>query len=98
MIRPDAREHAHLYRALMDGLGECGFNLAASRGRLVVGDLLEALDQLEAERSLRVALQARCDEQQEALGRVAFRVVNNPKAREEFAGFDFGPGPSVPLP
>jgi hypothetical protein len=95
-VRPDAAEHARHFRALLDGLDECWgmFHTTASRGRLVVADLLEALDELEAERRTRKHLQERVEQQQTLLGRTAARIMFSPEATAEFETFEFAP--SVP--
>lgn len=64
----EARVVAEAFAAFCDGLEQAGFAEYARRGRLVAGLLLEALDGLDAERSCRTALQARCETQQALLG------------------------------
>jgi hypothetical protein len=51
-----------------DAIEEAGLPQLARRSRLVARDLLDALEQLAAERSARVALQERCERQQAILG------------------------------
>ena len=58
-----------------DGLEDAGLGHIARRGRVVARDLLAALDQLDGERSARAALKARCDRQEEVLGRRAFEAT-----------------------
>jgi hypothetical protein len=58
-----------------DAIEEAGFPELASRSRLVAGDLLDALDMLDAERSARRALQERCERQQAILGRQADQAL-----------------------
>ena len=59
----------------LDGLEDAGFPEYARRGRVVARDLLDAVDQLELERSARRALQERCETQQEILGRHAYEAL-----------------------
>jgi hypothetical protein len=76
-----ARERGRLYRQLLDGLEETGmFFTTAQRGRVVVDDLLEALDELEAERSTRHALQRRCEELQAIVGKAAYDALRTADA------------------
>jgi hypothetical protein len=87
-----ARDRAKLHRQLLDGLEETGmFFTTAQRGRVVVADLLEALVELEAERTARVQLQERVEQQETLLRRVAARVMFSPEAAAEFETFEFAP-------
>ena len=74
MIVGDPGERAE-FVAFCDGLEEGGLPEYARRARIVARDLLEALDALEAERSVRVALQNRCEAQQELLGWRAYEAM-----------------------
>jgi hypothetical protein len=71
-----ARERARELVVFCDGFDEGGaYPEFARRARLVAGDLVEALDELAAERSARVALQARCETQQAILGKRAYDAL-----------------------
>jgi hypothetical protein len=68
-----ARSRASELVVFCDGFDEGGLYPGfTGRARSVARDLLDALGELEAERSARVALQARCERQQQLLGK---RVV-----------------------
>jgi hypothetical protein len=64
-----ARREAEELIVFCDGIEEGGFADYAQRGRVVARELIAALADLAAERSARVALQARCEVQQELLGK-----------------------------
>jgi hypothetical protein len=67
-----ARARARELLVFCDGFDEGGgYPELTRRARLVAGDLVEALDELAAERSARVALHARCETQQQLLGKRA---------------------------
>lgn len=77
MIVGDPVERALKLIAMLDGIdvvGQPGRRPLTCLGRLVARDLLDALNALEAERSARRALQARCERQQEILGGAAGRA------------------------
>jgi hypothetical protein len=63
----DARTRAQAFVSFCDGAEESGFRDYARRGRAVADDCLEALDQLDAERSARRALQERVEGLEEIL-------------------------------
>ena len=58
-----------------DGIAAGGFESFARRGRVAADDLLRALDELEAERSARVALQEQRDHAVDLLGERAYRAI-----------------------
>jgi hypothetical protein len=68
-VKTDPRALARDFVTYCDGVEEGGSVDYARRGRVVADELRRALDELEAERSARRALQRRCDAQQEILGR-----------------------------
>jgi hypothetical protein len=68
---PEARQRARDLIVFADGLAEGGFHEYARRARLVARHLLEALDALEASRSVADALKARCEMQQTLIERRA---------------------------
>lgn len=70
-----ARRDAHDLVVFCDGFEEGGFPELARHSRLVARELLAALDALEAERSVRVALQERCETQQQILARRAYEAL-----------------------
>jgi hypothetical protein len=72
-VLPGARDRARDLVSFCDGFDEGGlYPEFTRRARLVAGDLLDTLDELAAERSARVALQARCETQQAILGKRAY--------------------------
>jgi len=81
-----ARTDARDLIVFCDGIEEGGFAVYASRGRVVARELLAALDALDAERSARIALQARCETQQASLGKRADDAVR----RERDDSIPFG--------
>jgi hypothetical protein len=72
MIDGDARRAGRAFVVFCDGAEQGGLVDYARRGRAVARLLLDAIDELEAERSVRVALQERCETQQAILGRAAY--------------------------
>jgi hypothetical protein len=61
--------------AFADGLEEAGLTETARRVRLLSHDIQTLIQQLTAERSARIALQKRCEIQQEILGKSLYRSV-----------------------
>jgi hypothetical protein len=57
-----------------NGLEEGGWVEFARRGRDLASELLDVLDLLDAERSIRVAYQARCEKLQGIIGKAAYRA------------------------
>ena len=58
----DAREHAYDLILFADGVEEAGYPDLARRSRIVSRELLEIANDLDAERSARVAIQKARDE------------------------------------
>lgn len=77
----DAAERARDFITFCDGAEEGDLGAYARRGRVVARDCLDALDMLDAERSARVALQARCERQQELLGKRALDAIEQEARR-----------------
>ena len=65
----DAGRTAREFVVFCDGCEEGGNVEFARRGRVVARLLLDAVDASDAERSARIALQTRCECQQELLGK-----------------------------
>ena len=63
----DARQRAGTFVAFCDGAEEAGLVDYAQRGRMIARDLIEALDQLDSERSARRAMQERAERLEEIL-------------------------------
>jgi hypothetical protein len=70
----DRRRLASELIVFSDGLEEGGLLVYARRSRVVARELLCACDELEAERSARVALQLRCETLQEIVGGAAYQA------------------------
>jgi hypothetical protein len=68
------RARAEALIEFCNGLEECGWVGFARRGRVVASELLDVLDMLAAERSVRVAYQARCEKLQGIIGKAAYRA------------------------
>ena len=67
-----AAQRARALILFADGVEQAGWADYAQKARDVAHDLLKLADQLEAERSARGALQARCQELQELIGQAAY--------------------------
>jgi hypothetical protein len=77
-VRETAADRARALITFADGLeasGAEGIADYARRARTVADDLLRVLDALRAERSARVAMQKRCERQQELLGRRVLEAI-----------------------
>ena len=70
----DARARASAFWNYCRGLEALGDATTARDGRALVDSLLQALDAVEAERSVRVALQERCEVQQDLLAKAAYQA------------------------
>jgi hypothetical protein len=72
-----ARQQATALTHRANGLEDAGQTDLARECRLIATMLLETLDQLEAERSVRRTLQKRCDEYDRILGKAAYQACEN---------------------
>ena len=75
-VAPRQTQAANLAQELIlfaDGAEEAGLTVYAQRARAVARETIWLADELEQERSLRQALQRRCDTQQELLGKRVYR-------------------------
>jgi len=70
-----ARRDAQRLIVFCDGIECAGLDDYASRSRVVARQSLALAEALDAERSARVALQARCLRQEEILGRRAYEAI-----------------------
>lgn len=74
-MTPGAQQRARDLIQFADGLDEGGFPHFAAKARMVARDSLDAVAELEAERSVRRALQERCERQQDILGKAVYRAL-----------------------
>jgi hypothetical protein len=81
------REEAATLLVFIDGAEDSDGSYAGPelrrRARIAARALLEALDDLEAERSVRVAVRARCEQLQRIVGQSAYRDLTERLRREE---------------
>lgn len=71
----EARDRATHLLAATDHYHELGHHQLAAESRQVAGLLLEAIDDIAAERSARQALQERCERQQDILGKATYQAM-----------------------
>jgi hypothetical protein len=81
-VIPGADQRARELITFADAVEDMGLEELARRSRLVASDLLEALNELDAERSASRALRERCEEQQAILGRQADQALREALVRE----------------
>lgn len=75
MPKTDPRERAASLIQATTYFDELGLAALAADARIVAGLLLETLQELDGERSIRQALKGRCETQQAILGKACYQAL-----------------------
>ena len=86
VIVGDAAQRANELIAFMNGFEEAGLPQAARLSRVVARDLLEVLDQLYAERSVRRAMQENYERCLSIIGKAAYDQMKEVLVERHHAG------------